>query len=161
MKKLGILITVVTLLVISAVPAFAAGGPPADRGTGCGNCTGDQIGMGSNYQASMGNLNQTGFGVRLPYALSGTIIALDPTATTITVEVYSGNRLMKDYLDTAVTLETMSITRFLLRNDDGSATPISFEELEVGQTVSSHGTLVDGVFTATRVTMGAVLDCLP
>lgn len=177
MKKLAVLTIVVTLLAISVVPAFAAGGPPANRGTASGDCTGDQVGLGTGYQAGLGsgsltgfspsyqaNLgtgNQTGFGVRTPFALSGIIKALDPIAKTVTVEVSCGNRVMKEYIGTQVTLQTNGVTRFLERNDDGSATPITFEELEGGQTVSSHGTLVDEDFTATRITVGALLYCLP
>jgi hypothetical protein len=174
MKKLAVLTIVVTLiaismLTISVIPALAAGGPPADRGTASGNCTGDQaglgtgnqVGFGTSYQAGMGNIYQNGFGVRTPFALSGTIIALDANASTVTVEVSCGNGLVKEYIGTDVTLETLGITRILLSNDDGSATPINFDQLEVGQTVSSHGTLSDGVFTSVRITVGAVLDCLP
>jgi hypothetical protein len=177
MKKLAILTIVVTLLAISAVPAFAAGGPPANRGTASGDCTGNQVSLGTGYQASLGSGNQTGFGpsyqaslgtgnqigfgVRTPFALSGIIKALDPSSKTVTVEVSCGNRVMKEYIGTQVTLQTNNITRFLERNDDGSATPITFEELVEGQTVSSHGILVDEVFTATRITMGALLYCLP
>jgi len=60
-----------------------------------------------------------------------------------------------------VTLVTGDSTRFLLRNEDGTATQISFDDLGIGQNISSHGTLVNGVWTATRITSGALLTCLP
>jgi hypothetical protein len=169
MKKLAVLTLVVTMLALSVVPAFAAGGPPANRGTASGNCTGDQVGPGAGYQAGLGTGyqpglgtgNQNGFGVRTPYAVSGTIYALDPVAKTVSVTVSCGNRLVAPYIGTEVTLQTNDITRFLLRNEDGSVTPITFAELMVGETISSHGTLVNEVFTATRITMGALLNCLP
>jgi hypothetical protein len=151
MKKLAVLTLVVTLLAISVVPALAAGGPPANRGTGSGNFTGAQAGPAIR--------NQISFGVRTPFALSGTITTLG--TGTVTVEVSCGNRAVKDYIGTTVTLQTDEFTRFLERNDDGIATPITFAELEVGQTVSGHGSLVDGVFSATRLTIDALLYCLP
>ncbi|MFZ2098504.1 MAG: hypothetical protein WAV05_17870 [Anaerolineales bacterium] len=169
MKKFAVLTLVVVMLAVSMVPAFAAGGLPANRGTGSGVCTGNQdvlgsgyqAGLGAGYQAGFGASNQKSYGVRTPYALSGTIYALDPAASTVTVTVSCGNRLVNPYIGNEVTLQTTEITRFLLRNSDGSVTPITFAELEVGENVSSHGILADGVFTATRVTMGALLNCLP
>jgi hypothetical protein len=161
MKKFAVLTLVVVMLTLSVVPALAAGGPPVNRGTGSGVCTGDQVGLGTSSQAGLGNINQKSFGVRTPYAVSGTIIALYPAAKTVIVNVTCGNRLVQPYIGTDVTLQTTESTRFLLRNSDGSVTPITFAELEVGENVSSHGILADGVFTATRVTMGALLNCLP
>ena len=143
MKKLIIVSLVMLLLAVSVVPAFAAGGPPAERGK------------------ANGNGNQAGFGVQAPYALSGVISSLDTTNRTVTVTVACGNRLVKTYVGQDVTLLTAANTRFLLRNPDGTATPIAFEDLEVGQNISSHGTFTDGLWAATRVTVGATLSCLP
>lgn len=169
MKKLAVLTLVVVMLSVAVVPAFAAGGLPANRGTGTGVCTGDQIGLGTGYQHGLGVGNQVGdgsgsqygYGIRTPYALSGTITSLDPVAMTVSVSVACGNRLVNAYIGTDVTLQTSDTTRFLLRNDDGSATPITFADLVVGENISSHGTLVDETFSAVRVTMGALLSCLP
>ncbi len=144
MKKFAVLTLVVVMLALSVVPAFAKG-PAQARGTGMGTCTGTQAGAG----------------VSTPYALSGTISAMDAENRTVTVTVVCGNRLAKPYVGQDVTLLTTSATRFLLRNADGTITPITFEDLVVGQNVSSHGTLVDNVFTAVRVTSGALLNCLP
>lgn len=143
MKKLIIVSLVMIMLAVSVVPAFAAGGPPAERGNA--NGTG----------------NQVGFGVRAPYALSGVISSLNLTNQTVTVTVACGNRLVKTYIGQDVTLLSTDNTRFLLRNPDGTATPIAFDDLEVGDNVSSHGTFSNGTWTATRVTVGAVLSCLP
>lgn len=145
MKKITVITLVLIMLVISAVPALAAGGPPADRGAASGN----------------GNDNPSRFGVRNPYALSGTIADIDLEARTVTVTVVCGNRLVKPYIGQDVILQTTENTRFLLRNADGSVIPITFEELVVGENVSSHGRLTDGVWNATRVTQGALLTCLP
>ena len=145
LEKLTVITFVMIMLAVSVVPALAAGGPPADRGTANGNCSG----------------NPPSFGVSTPYALSGTIAAIDSGARTVTVTVACGNRLVKPYTGQNVTLQTTDYTRFLLRNADGSVTPITFENLAVDQKVSSHGTLVEGVWTATRITVGALLYCLP
>ena len=185
MKKLTVVTLVVIMLAISVVPALAAGGPPENRGTASGNCTGDQLGLGTGNQYSYGALsqaeagasnqysygavnqvglgasNQVGFGVRTPYALSGTISDIDPVEKTVTVTVSCGNRLANPFISQEVTLVTGDSTRFLLRNEDGTATQISFDDLGIGQNISSHGTLVNGVWTATRITSGALLTCLP
>ncbi len=149
MKKITVLTLVVIMLALSVVPAFAKGNQPVDRVTGTGICTGTQNGSGNS------------FGVRTPYALSGTITAIDATAHTVTVMVVCGNRQAQPFIGQNVTLLTTDGTRFLLRNADGTVTPISFDDLAEGQNVSSHGTLVDGVWTAVRVTSGALLNCQP
>ncbi|OGO11839.1 MAG: hypothetical protein A2Y53_03535 [Chloroflexi bacterium RBG_16_47_49] len=145
MKKLTVITLVVIMLVLSVVPALAAGGPPANRGTASGNSDG----------------NQVSFGIRTPYALSGTISGIDGDARTVIVTVVCGNRLVNPYIGQNVTLQTTVATRFLLRNEDGMVTPIAFEDLAVGQNINSHGTLVDGVWTANRITSGALLNCQP
>jgi hypothetical protein len=145
MRKYTIITLVMIMLAISVIPAFAAGGPPADRGSASGN----------------GNGNAPGFGVRTPYALSGSITAKDDVNHILTVHIYSGNRQVKPYFGLDVTVQTTENTRFLLRNLDGSVTPITFEDLVEGENVSSHGILAEGVLTATRVTMVALLTCLP
>ncbi len=152
MKKIAILAILVVLLAVSVVPAFAANGPQYNRGTGAGICTGDQVHTGGNPQARLG--------IRNPFALSGTITALDPQTKTVTVAISCGNRLVDSYLGTEVTLQTIESTRFLLRNADGTTSPITYNELVIGESVSSHGSLVDGVFSASRVTMGALLFCI-
>ncbi len=82
MKKITVIALVLIMLAISAVPAFAAGGPPADRGAANGN----------------GNENPSRFGVRNPYALSGTIADIDAVARTVTITIVCGNRLVKPYI---------------------------------------------------------------
>jgi len=145
MKRLFVVFLVVIMLAVSVVPAFAAGGPPADRGTAAGS----------------GNIEKTSFGIRNPYALSGTISSIDGANRTVTVAVACGNRLVKPYIGQEVTLLTTENTRFLVRNADGTVTPITFEDLVEGQNVSSHGTFLNSTWAATRVTMGALLYCLP
>jgi hypothetical protein len=145
MKKFSVIALVVVMLALSAVPAFAKGGPPANAGTGTGSCVGGQIGIG----------------VRTPYALSGTISALDVNARTVTITLVCGNRLVQPFIGLDVNVQTTDSTRFLLRNADGTVTPITFEQLSIGQNVSSHGSLVNNTWNAVRVTAGALLSCTP
>jgi len=159
MKKISVLIIVVVMLVLSAVPAFAAGGPPANSGSGSGTCNGNQTGLGTGSQFRSGS-QIAGFGIRTPFALSGTIAAVDLQAKTVTVAVTCGNRLANPYIGTNVTLQTSETTRFLLRSADGTVTPITLAELVVGESVSSHGSLVNGTFNASRITQGALLNCI-
>ena len=141
MKKIVVLTLVFALLAITAVPALAAGGIQSRNGRGGGN--------------------EYGTGGKMPFALAGTIASIDPAARTVTVTVACGNKLVKPYIGQDLTLQTTAATRFLLRNPDGTATPITFEDLAVGQNVSSNGKLANNVWTANRITVGADLNCLP
>jgi len=134
MKKLFILTLVLVLLASMAIPAFAAG---------------------------PGRAGGRGKGGKAPFALSGVIAGIDPTAGTVTVTVACGNKLAKPYLDQPLNLQTTSTTRFLLRNLDSKATKITLNHLEVGQKVSVQGRVANNVWTATRLTVGAELTCLP
>jgi hypothetical protein len=142
MKKFAVITMVIVMLALSAVPAFAKG--PQGNGQAIGSC-------GGGIQA--------GTGIHTPYALSGTIFSLDAQAQTVTVTVACGNRLAQPFIGQNVTLQTTTATRFLLRNSDGSVTPITFADLAVGQNISSHGSLVNGTWTTVRVTVGALLEC--
>jgi hypothetical protein len=142
MKKFAVITMVIVMLALSAVPAFAKG----PQGTG-------------QVNGSCGGGIQAGIGIRTPYALSGTIFSLDTEAQTVTVTIACGNRLAQPFIGQNVTLQTSTNTRFLLRNSDGSVTPITFADLAVGQKISSHGSLVNGTWTAVRVTVGALLEC--
>ncbi len=159
MKKYAVISLVIIMLAISVVPAFARSGPPDSRGAGNGICAGNQNGMQSpNAQAGY----QHGFGVQASYyALSGTISAVDGSAHTITVTIACGNKLVSPYISQSVILQTTTTTRFLLRNDKDTATVIYFDDLSAGQNISSRGSLVDGTWTAVRITSGALLTCLP
>lgn len=161
MKKLVVVILVVAMLALSSLPALAAGGPPADRGAATGYCGGNQVGATTRNQPGRSVGKLSGFGLSTPYALSGTITALDPAKLTVRVRIACRNRLANPYAGSEVTLQTINTTRFLLRNDDGTVTSISFTDLVAGKTISSHGSLADGAWTASRITMGALLNCLP
>jgi Domain of unknown function (DUF5666) len=139
MKKLFVLVFVIALLAVTAMPALAEDGP-----------------IVRNRFTLI--TRRDGNGV---ISLAGTITSLDSSARTVNVKVASGNRLAKPYLGKDVTILTTNATRFLLRNPDGSATPITFAELIVGQKVSVYGGVVDNVLTASRITVGARLARLP
>ncbi len=141
MKKLFVLTLVLALLAVTAVPAFAAGNPPAGNGNGGGSGSGK--------------------GGNAPFALAGTIASLDPATGAVTVTVACGNQLVKPYIGQNLVIQTTSTTRFLLSNPDGVATPITFADLVAGQAVSVNGQVKNNVWTASRITVGASLTCLP
>ena len=131
MKKLVVLTLVFVLLSVTFVPALAAKSGPS----------GNQL-----------------------YAIAGYIRAIDDTNKTITVEVMVGNRLGDDYLNQKVVIKTYAQattvdgityqpTRILL----SGGTVITFDKLLIGDSVSSNGYLVDGIWHAVRVTKGALL----
>ena len=94
-----------------------------------------------------------------PFALVGKIIAIDPAAQSVTVQVVSGTAQVKAYIGKPVTINTTTSTLF--RYTDGSITTvIKFIDLKVGDAVSAGGTLSGGVWTTSRITVGAKLTCL-
>ena len=96
---------------------------------------------------------------KAPFTLVGTITAIDATAKTVTVQVLRGNTVIKAYIGQTVTLTTATATKF--RFTDGKKTTlIKFSDLKIGDAVSASGTLSDGIWTASRITVGAKLDCL-
>ena len=147
MKRLFVLVLVLTLLAAVATPAYAAGGPSGKGGGGKGGGGGGGDGIGK--------------GGKMPFALVGTITSLNSATHAVTVAVVSGNTLVNPYIGQNLTIQTVATTRFLLRNPDGIATPITYEDLAVGQNVSVNGLLAIDVWTASRVTVGADLACQP
>jgi|WetSurMetagenome_2_1015567.scaffolds.fasta_scaffold447165_2 hypothetical protein len=92
-----------------------------------------------------------GPGPRGNFALAGKINAIKDG--TVTVQVLTGNMLVKPYLNKDLTVSMTSSTRYLLK--DG--TVIAFTDLKVGDAVSVNGTVVNQVWTASRITVGAQL----
>lgn len=88
------------------------------------------------------------------FALVGTIT--DISAPVVTVQVVFGNRLVDDYIGQMLSLQTTPDTLYLLKTPLGGV-PITFDDLEVGQNVSVNGTLVNNVWIAGRITVGAAL----
>lgn len=99
---------------------------------------------------------------RGPFSLVGRISAIDATNGTVTVNVLKGNKLVLPYLNKPLTLKTTATTRYLYKATPTSiAVVITFADLKVGDPVSVNGTLANGVWTATRITVGATLTCFP
>jgi hypothetical protein len=134
MKRKLIIVAMVTLLLATAAPAWAAGGGEGNRG-------GDQV---RHQQA------------RQPFALVGTITALG--TDTITVEVQSGNRQVKPYIGQDLTILVTGSTSYLHWTSAGSV-PITFADLGVGNSTNISGVLSGSTFTATRVTIDVPMSC--
>jgi hypothetical protein len=161
MKKLFVFMLVLALLAGMTTPAFAAGGSNGNGGTG-GNGNGDGGDGESGGDANgSGTGTSSGKGGKMPSVLIGTITGLDPVNRTVTVTVVSANTAAKDTIGQTITFMTSVSTCFVLRNPDGLGTPITYEELAVGQNVSVAGVLSETGWTATRITVGAELLCLP
>jgi hypothetical protein len=88
------------------------------------------------------------------FALVGRITAIE--GSTVTVNVLAGNPLARPYVGQTLDIQTTVNTRFLLKDADGTVA-ISLEDLAVDQNVSVQGKVVDGVWTATRITVGAAI----
>ena len=101
-------------------------------------------------------------GPRGPFALVGRISAIDPATGVVTVNALRGNKLVQPYLSQDLAIITNARTRFLYKaNQTSVATLITFADLKVGDPVSINGTLANGVWTASRITVGASLTCFP
>lgn len=95
-------------------------------------------------------------GVNGIYSLVGTITALDSTAGTVTVHVIQGNILVKPFRGKDVVLTTTAYTKFL-KKVGTTVVVIKFSDLVVGDTISSNGKIVNGVWKAYRITVNPLL----
>jgi len=165
MKKLFVFVLVMALLAVVITPAFAAGpngnGGQGGNGNGGGNGGGDVTVNGNGTGTGTGTGTSSGKGGKMPNVLNGTITSIDPVNRTVTVNVLSANIAAKDYVGQTITFVTTASTSFVLRNSDGTTTPITFEDLTVGLNVGVAGVLSDTGWTATRVTVNPDLLCLP
>ena len=85
------------------------------------------------------------------FAVVGAIKGLD--GTEVTVLVYRGNVLGEQMLGQFLTVSTTDETRLLLQG----GIPIALADLALDQIVSVNGQVADGVWEATRITVGADL----
>lgn len=92
------------------------------------------------------------------FSLVGEITNLDDGTQTVTVKVLQGNRWVKAYIGSELTIATSTSTRFLT-NDGITTTPITFSDLAIDDQVSVLGKLVNGVWTATRITVDLKVPC--
>ena len=88
----------------------------------------------------------------------GKIANLGPNS--VTIDVIRGDKLVHPFLGTPVTVTVTPQTRYLYR-DVSTTKLIIFSDLQVGQPVSVSGTVANGIWTASRITVGASLICLP
>jgi hypothetical protein len=124
MKKILIPLVILFLLAVAVTPALAA--------------------AGDGTQKSMGKNNA--------FSLQGTITAIDPANHTITVHVVRGNELVEPYIGQDLVITTTASTRYLSKRGP-STVPITFDDLKIGNWVSSNGRFKEGVWTAARITV--------
>ncbi len=139
-KKLMLLALVAAVALVTAGPALAAGG-------GHGNIHRHELIKRSGPRALPGQQY---------FALVGIITGLNPG--TVTVEVHNGNRFVKEYIGGELTVEVGEDTEYRRWTPTGCI-PIEPDEVEVDDTTSIHGTVIEGVFRADRVTVDVPLDC--
>ena len=92
------------------------------------------------------------FTVGPKFSLVGEITLIDPLAKTVTVKVFTGNILVKSYINKELMVQTTDKTRFLLKSEP-TAIPITFSDLKLGDKVSVNGVLKDSIWTAGRITV--------
>jgi hypothetical protein len=92
------------------------------------------------------------------FSLVGEITGLDSLNQMVTVRVLQGNHWVKASIGFDLTITTTDSTRYLV-NDGITTTPITFSDLAVGDRVSVLGKLVDGGWTATRITVDLKVPC--
>ncbi|MBI5944766.1 MAG: hypothetical protein HY864_10395 [Chloroflexi bacterium] len=108
--------------------------------------------------ASVSPALAAGKGPRGTFALAGTITAIGDGS--VTVQVLGGSKLVKPFINQALTVTVTASTRYLLK-EGTTTTLISFADLKVGDSVSVNGTVANNVWTAKRITVGAQLIHYP
>jgi hypothetical protein len=148
-KRWMLLILVVLATLVVAAPALAAG--PGNQ-----NQQANQYQQGKQYQHRY-QVGEPQPSNQQVFTLTGTITALD--SGSITVLVGNGNRVVKPYIGQELVVQVTESTRYRQWTPQGCI-PITFEDLEVGDTTSIQGTVSEEVFTAARVTVD-VPCCTP
>ncbi len=186
MKKIVVLFVVLVLVFAFAIPAAAGGNGPGSpngqgkapvtdpgtapvTGTGPGPETSagpgpmTSAGPGPMTSAGPGPMTISGSGAITPsrmgstgemFSLTGTIAEIGTGS--LTVNVLHGSKLAQPLIGSAASIVVTDQTTYLY-NDGTLATPITFADLQVDDPVSVKGSVVDGVWTATRITVGAQL----
>jgi hypothetical protein len=100
-------------------------------------------------------------GPRGTFTLVAKISAIDPVSGAVTVSVLKGNKLVQPYFKQSLVMTTTARTRYLYKSSP-TAIPylITFAQLKVGDPVSVNGTVANGIWTASRITVGAKLNCI-
>jgi hypothetical protein len=156
MKKFVVLTLVFALLALAVTPVFAQGGSGKGKnmnGTGGG---GDQI------------QNNYAYAGEEVFSVAGVVTAVatvtDPltgvTIGSVTLDLVAGNHLVHDLLDVelpTITLVITDTTRIVQACNSDEIDCTLPATLAVGQNVSARG-LTDGtIFTATHISIGAML----
>jgi len=152
MKKVLLPILLVVMLAITVVPAAAGGnGPGGPTGPTAPVATPQGTAVASQQKSPRGT-----------FAITGTISVIDTVNNTVTITVVRGNKLVQEYIGTDITVVTNAKTKFLYKETvTATATKLTFADLKAGDIVSVNGTVKNFIWTATRITVGATLDCLP
>ena len=129
MKKYFFIGLVVVLLAFSVAPVLAAGpnnghGNGNSAGQGNGNGNQDQQhdrvhtnrGHSKNNASVMVSSNQ---GMRKPFYLQGTIISIDETAMTLTIDVSHGNSRVKQFIGGTDLIVTAGLTTRIFKITQG------------------------------------------
>jgi len=152
MKKIWITLLLVVLLALAVIPAAASGNGPGDpKGPGVPQAVPQGTAVASQQRSPRGI-----------FTITGTVSAIDTVNNTVTIMVSRGNKLTQPYLGTDVTVVTSTTTKFLYKSSTtATATKIAITDIQVGNPVSVTGTVKNFTWTATRITVGANLSCLP
>ena len=131
-RKLVLVVLVLLVALLATTPALAAG--PG----------------GGKAQEHRHGGNQGAQPVRQSFSLVGVITGKGTSS--ITVQVYNGNRLAQAYIGQVLTVQVTGSTRYRQWQPDGCI-PISFDGVVAGDTASIQGTVSGSSFTAQRVTV--------
>ncbi len=142
-KRVMLPLFVLMALLLAVTPALAA-------------AAGDQNQHKNQFRNRVGGQPQALLGGQ-SFSLTGTISALGENS--ITVLVYNGSRLVKPYIGQDLIVLVTQNTRYR-QWAPGGCTPITFGDLQVGDTTSVEGKVSGDVFTAQRVTVD-VPCCTP
>lgn len=157
MKKIVITLVLVFMLAVAVIPAAAAGNGPGGGGNSQPAPQATPLGIAVSTQLSTQQKSPRG-----TFTITGYISDIDIENNTVTVTVIKGNKLIQPYIDTDIVLTITTKTRFYYKTADSLfATRITFADLAIDDPVSVNGTVKDFVWTTTRITVGATLDCLP
>jgi hypothetical protein len=183
MKKSVVVFVVLVMLLAFTIPAAAGGNGPGNSngqgkgpnmdpvvtpeiGTGPGPET--SAGPGPMTSAGPGPMTNLGTGLMTAarqgpgpmdaFSLTGTIAEIGTGS--VTINVLHGSKLAQRVIGTALSIAVTDQTRYVY-NDGTLPTLITFADLVVDDPVSVRGLVIDGVWTATRITVGAALVHVP